>query len=187
MWNRHRQTREFVKPWLLRFFDQIRFYEVTAEELQKIRRDFPRGRYPLKIEEAHFCLADYRDFLTREQSSIDAFTSRRNVAFTEELHRWVESGQMQFDTAEAVADAAEVTALDEDCQLLVESPVAGNIWQLLVKPGDNVVAGDTLCVLESMKMEIEISAAEAGTVVKVLRQEGQPVAAGQALMVLATD
>lgn len=184
MWNRYRLTREFSKPWLLRFFDQIRFYEVTAEELQKIRRDFPRGRYPLKIEETYFCLADYREFLAREQSSIDAFVSRRNTAFAEELHRWVESGQMQFDSADVVADTAETAELNEDCHL-VESPVAGNIWQLLVKPGDKVAAGDTLCVLESMKMEIEVSAAESGTVTKILRQEGQAVAAGQALVVLA--
>ena len=38
MWNRYRQTAEFSQPWLLRFFDQIRFYEVSAEELQQIRR-----------------------------------------------------------------------------------------------------------------------------------------------------
>jgi len=51
MWNRYRQTEEFKKPWLLRFFDQIRFYPVTSEELTQIRKDFPRGDYPLKIQE----------------------------------------------------------------------------------------------------------------------------------------
>ena len=51
MWNRYRDLEAFHgKPWLLRFFDQIRFYPVSAEELLKIRRDFPLGRYPLKIE-----------------------------------------------------------------------------------------------------------------------------------------
>mgnify|MGYP006196249221 FL=1 len=186
MWNRHRQTREFSKPWLLRFFDQIRFYEVTADELQKIRRDFPRGGYPLKIEETHFSLAGYREFLAREQPSIDTFVERRNAAFAEELQRWVDTGQMQYETIEAATDAAESTELDEDCHL-VESPVAGNIWRLLVKPGDKVVAGDTLCVLESMKMEIEVSASESGTVTKVLRQEGQAVAAGQGVVILAAN
>src|SRR5690606_27018317 len=42
MWNRYRQTKEFAQPWLLNFFDQIRFYEVSQEELQRIRRDFPQ-------------------------------------------------------------------------------------------------------------------------------------------------
>src|SRR5690606_37135752 len=49
MWNRYRTTEAFTKPWLLRFFDQIRFYEVSAGELQRIRRDFPKGDYPLKV------------------------------------------------------------------------------------------------------------------------------------------
>jgi hypothetical protein len=48
MWNRFRRTAEFEagKPWLLRFFDPIRFYPLTAAELERIRRDFPLGRYP---------------------------------------------------------------------------------------------------------------------------------------------
>ena len=44
MWNRYRQTEAFDQPWLLRFFDQIRFYEVSHEELNQIRRDFPKGQ-----------------------------------------------------------------------------------------------------------------------------------------------
>src|SRR5690554_7713909 len=54
MWNRYRQTRGFAEVWLLRFFDQIRFYEVSQEELQRIRRDFPQGRYSLRSEESAF-------------------------------------------------------------------------------------------------------------------------------------
>lgn len=181
MWNRYRQTREFTKPWLLRFFDQIRFYEVSAEELQRIRREFPRGRYPLKIEETEFCLGDYRDFLARERQSIDAFTAVRNSAFEQELQRWVESGQMHFDSGLSVeAETADTT----EAGLAVESPVAGNIWQILVQPGDKVSLGDTVCILESMKMEIEVNATESGVVKKILRQQGQAVAAGQVIVML---
>jgi urea carboxylase len=44
MWNRYREVAAFDgKPWLLRFFDQIRFYPVSADELLRIRRDFPSG------------------------------------------------------------------------------------------------------------------------------------------------
>jgi urea carboxylase len=68
MWNRYRQTAEFKQPWLLNFFDQIRFYEVSSEELKQIRRDFPQGRYPLKIEESqfHFYHQCFSSFDTRE-------------------------------------------------------------------------------------------------------------------------
>ncbi|MCS5946678.1 carboxyltransferase domain-containing protein [Klebsiella variicola subsp. variicola] len=42
MWNRYHEVADFAgKPWLLRFFDQLRFYPVSADELLEIRRDFP--------------------------------------------------------------------------------------------------------------------------------------------------
>jgi len=58
MWNRYRQTDSFRDghPWLLRFFDQIRFYEVSEEQLLEHRRDFPLGRFDVKIEETTFTL-----------------------------------------------------------------------------------------------------------------------------------
>ena len=57
MWNRYRQTDAFDQPWLLRFFDQIRFYEVSHEELNQIRRDFPKGHYPIQVEDTTFSLS----------------------------------------------------------------------------------------------------------------------------------
>src|SRR5204863_5746532 len=50
MWNRFRDTPDFGgKPWLLRFFDQIRFHPVSADELMRMRNGFPFGRHPLRI------------------------------------------------------------------------------------------------------------------------------------------
>ncbi|MGK2911564.1 MAG: urea carboxylase, partial [Sphingobium sp.] len=56
VWNTHRQTDAFIegKPWLLRFFDQIRFYPVTAEELMRHREDFLTGLFQLRVEETTF-------------------------------------------------------------------------------------------------------------------------------------
>ena len=62
MWNRHRQTAAFPQPWLLRFFDQIQFYEVDEVELARIREDFPLGHFPIEIEETDFNLVDYQAF-----------------------------------------------------------------------------------------------------------------------------
>ncbi len=183
MWNRHRQTREFSQPWLLRFFDQIRFYEVSQEELLQIRRDFPLGRYPLKIEKSEFSLADYQQFLQQEQCGIEAFTAERQQAFAEELTRWQAAGQLQLgETAEAAAPPEALQLADDDHP--VESPVAGSIWQAKVSAGDRVRTGQVLYVLESMKMEIEIAAPAAGTVQRMLFNEGQAVAAGQAVAVI---
>ena len=181
MWNRYRKTRVFNQPWLLRFFDQIRFYEVSHEELNQIRRDFPKGDYPLKVEETTFSLSAYQQFLDDNQQDIATFTDVRNQAFDEELQRWVDSGQINFQSEqnlEADNGAEEVDGTP------VESPVAGNIWKLNVSEGDHVQKGDVVAVLESMKMEIEIYAPGSGNVITVSRQEGQQINAGQAIMVL---
>ncbi|WP_416391826.1 urea carboxylase [Alloalcanivorax xenomutans] len=181
MWNRYRTTEAFTKPWLLRFFDQIRFYEVSAGELQRIRRNFPKGDYPLKVEETTFSLNAYQDFLRRNDDSIRAFTGQRNQAFEEELQRWVESGQIHFESQQDL-NGDDGDGLPEGTP--VESPTAGNIWQLNVAEGDNVEAGQVVAILESMKMEIEVTAPEAGQVLHIARQEGQQINAGQSIMVL---
>ena len=93
MWNSWKTTAEFEpgSPWLLRFFDQIRFYPVSAEELLDIRKDFPLGRYPLKIEQQEFRLADYEAFLTSIAGESAAFKQRQQAAFDAERERWAAS------------------------------------------------------------------------------------------------
>lgn len=184
MWNRYNQTREFSQPWLLRFFDQIRFYEVSSEELKQIRHDFPKGRYGIRIEETSFCLKDYLEFLATNEGDIEAFTTQREQAFSEELQRWIESGQINFESDQDLASSeGDEKALPESC-VAIESPVAGNVWKMLVKPGDEIKEGQPMVVLESMKMEFEIVAPHDGRVYAVSREEGSQVNAGQPLLVL---
>ena len=183
MWNKYRQTKEFSQPWLLRFFDQIRFYEVDAEELVEIRKQFPLGRYPLKIEETTFSLNDYQTFLQEHNTSINEFVGVREKAFAQELLRWKESGQINFSI-----DIPEVETLDdhnlEPNSVAIESHVAGNIWKWQVEEGESVQEGQVVCILESMKMEIEVLASCAGILMKKNKVEGQQTAAGQTLGVI---
>jgi urea carboxylase len=75
MWNTWRQTKNFKDgaPWLLRFFDRIRFFPVSAEELLAARADFLHGRYEVEVEESSFRLSDYFAFLKANEPEIDAF------------------------------------------------------------------------------------------------------------------
>ncbi len=182
MWNRYRTTVEFKQPWLLNFFDQIRFYEVTSEELKQIRRDFPQGRYSLNIEESQFSLHEYEDFISNNAESISSFTKRREQAFDEELARWHANGQFNYEEKEIVEDSNEVEIPDD--AIRVDSSVSGSVWQSLVNVGQIVKAGDVLLVLESMKMEINITAPCAGKVTQILKAEGARIQAGQTLVVL---
>lgn len=183
MWNRYQQTAEFSKPWLLRFFDQIRFYEVSADELKQIRADFPQGRYPLRIEETSFSLADYQAFLAANQQQIDAFVSRRDAAFDAELQRWIASGQINYQPPELSGGDGDDDALKEG-ERAIESPVSGSLWQLKVAVGDQIRAGDAVAVVESMKMEIELTSSVSGRITAIRRQLGQAVSAGQPLLVV---
>ena len=182
MWNRYRQTREFDQPWLLRFFDQIRFYEVSHEELQEIRRDFPQGRYPLRIEESEFSLHEYEAFIAEHEDGISQFREQREAAFAAELDNWHRTGQFNFEPEEAQAE--DDTASWPDDATVIDSPVAGSVWQSQVNVGDEVSEGQVLMILESMKMEIPVHATSAGKVTQTLRQAGDPVRAGQALLII---
>jgi urea carboxylase len=187
MWNRYKQTDVFTggKPWLLRFFDQIRFYPVGEQELLKIREDFPLGRYPLRIEETTFSLRDYNGFLEKNAASIAAFKSKQQAAFDAERERWKAAGQSDYaaETADANAGADAPRELPANGRA-VASQLAGNVWKIPVKPGDKVAEGDALVIVESMKMEFPIAAPCAGKVLQVFCKEGSQVSAGQDLIVL---
>ena len=184
MWNRYRQTQEFTQPWLLRFFDQIKFFEVSHDELLQIRRDFPKGMYPLKIEESAFSLKQYNDYLTANKLAIEDFTQQRQTAFDAELKRWVESGQINFESGQDIANDIGAEEILADNCVAIESHVAGNIWKVLVKPGDVIQEGQPLVIIESMKMEIDVVSPVSGVVTTVVKGEGSQVAAGQRLLVL---
>ncbi|MFI8744464.1 urea carboxylase [Pseudomonas sp. NPDC077186] len=184
MWNRYRAVAAFDgKPWLLRFFDQIRFYPVSAEELLRIRRDFPLGRYELRIEHSGLHLADYQAFLDREAEGIAAFRGQQRAAFDAERQRWIDSGQAHFEVEEVAAELGDDAPLGAG-QHGIDSHIAGNLWQVQVEQGARVEAGDVLVILESMKMEIPLTAPVAGTVREVRVQPGSPVRAGQRVVVL---
>ncbi len=184
MWNRYRMTADFAgQHYLLRFFDQIRFYEVSADELLRIRADFPLGRYPLKIDETELSLADYQDFLATEASSIEQFRGQQRAAFQAERERWREGGAVEDSFEPPVEKDVERQPL-KDNEVAVEGEIAGSLWQVKVAPGTQVAAGDVLLIVESMKMEISMCAPCAGTVKEIYVAPGSPVRAGQRIAVI---
>jgi len=190
MWNRWRDARhgardfEPGKPWLLRFFDQIRFYPVSEAELARMRRDFPAGRCHVKIEHGSFSLGAYRRFLRDEADSIEAFRVQQRQAFHDERERWKASGQ-DGSLSELTMDAPPEDDTLPEGATAVGSPVPGSVWKVLVAAGDAVAEGQTLAVVESMKMEFPVLAPMTGQVQAVRCAEGGGVTAGQTVVVLA--
>lgn len=185
VWNRYRQTEDFRdgKPWLLRFFDQIRFYPVSEEELHVLRNDLITGRFRLRIEESALSLKQYNAFLQQHADSITDFKIRQQVAFEAERQRWEllpQSWNREDIPPDITPDEPDLPAGAK----AVYARVTGVLWSVPVKQGDMIQAGKTIAVIESMKMEFPADSPVSGMVIKMLVQQGGSVTAGQVLAVI---
>lgn len=66
----------------------------------------------------------------------------------------------------------------------VAAQITGTVWRIEKKPGENVLAGDVLLILESMKMELPVEAPVAGRLKELRCREAQPVAEGEVVAIL---
>ncbi|MEW6643406.1 MAG: urea carboxylase [Pseudomonadota bacterium] len=185
VWNTWRTTPVFAAghPWLLRFFDQIRFFPVEADELREAREAFPHGAYPLRIEETVFSYADHVARLAAGRDGIAAFKSRQQAAFEAERSRWkaLAIDEMRDDLA-AGAPAREADIPEGATGAFSEVP--GNVWKVLVVEGATVAAGEVLAIIESMKMEIAVPAPVGGKVAAVRIRPGQTLRAGDVVVLI---
>ncbi|MFE2299873.1 5-oxoprolinase/urea amidolyase family protein [Streptomyces sp. NPDC059445] len=187
VWSPWQQRGAFEQgsPWLLRFFDRIKWYPVEADELLELRADIISGRFVPRVEEGTFSLAAYEAFLAENAGSIAEFRSRQGDAFSAERDAWEAAGE--FTRAEA-AQSAPAPAVEVSVPAggrLIEAEFAASVWQLNVAPGEQVTAGQPLLALEAMKMESRVPAPIDGVVQRILTRPGAQVEAGTALLVLA--
>jgi urea carboxylase len=185
MWNTYRQTPDFPgeNRWLLRFFDQIRFYPVSAEELLEMRDAFPYGRFNVNTSSETLSLKSYSDFLRSIEPSAREFKLNQQAAFEAERERWRAAGESEESLAAEVPETQEELRLEPGA-FAIKSPAHASIWMVEVEPGQSVAVGGKVVVLEAMKMEIAVASPRAGTVTRVLCKAGAQVTAGQPLLIL---
>ena len=184
MWNPWRTTGVFRpgSPWLLRFFDRIRFYPVSAEELLDAREAFPHGRYPVRIEETTLSARQHFDFLAANAGEIATVRAGRRAAFEAEREAWKAAGlevAASFDDG-GPADQGDVPA----GQSGIATAVTGNVWKILVEPGATVTPGMPVVIVESMKMEMPVVADAGGVVTEIRCKPGRTVRAGDVVVVV---
>lgn len=180
IWNKFLKNAVFVenKPWLLRFFDQVRFYPVSEAELDTLRNDFREGRCNVLIEEEIFDLGKYNAFLARIEPELVTFRAQQKKAFDTEVAHWAsEAGNAATQEAEKIR--IEVVELSGS---VVSADITGNVWKLVVAAGTQVKAGDPLLILEAMKMEFHIAAPHDGIVKTFHCQPGMMINAGDPLV-----
>lgn len=97
----------------------------------------------------------------------------------------VAEGTVIEETAVASADAAPTSVTPDGDAEVVQAPLQGSVLSINVKPGDTVNTGDTVLVIEAMKLENEVVAAQDGVIQQVFVQEGQTVDAEDPLYSIA--
>jgi urea carboxylase len=182
IWNKFLKNPQFEpnKPWLLRFFDQISFYPVTEEALAQERESFREGRSAVRISEEIFDWAAYREFLELHAREIAKFRALQRAAFKTEVARWMQS---EPDPSPASpAGTSHETEIPNGHR--VSAQMHGIVWKVLVESGERVEVRQVLLIIEAMKMELVVSAPVAGVVKSARCKVGQPVSAGDILMVI---
>jgi urea carboxylase len=189
IWNSYRHLPPFEPgvPWLLRFFDRIHWYPVTSEELPDARADFAAGRFDVRVEPEVFHLRAYEEMLAREAESIAEFRVRQSAAFAAERAAWDAAGEFESrDDAEAMSAPVRTTFEVPVNGSLVTAPMTSNVWKVVVRPGDQVVAGQVMVIIEAMKTETPVLSPCDGAVVDVAVIPGMQVSTGAPLVVLAS-
>lgn len=189
VWSRYRHTAPFEpgSPWLLRFFDRISWYPVSAEELLELRADMAAGRGSVDITDGTFSLAEHDRFLADNADDIAAFRAQQATAFGAERAAWERAGE--FDRAERAATNAIVPQEDlvlGDGDQRVDAPFSSSVWKVDVAIGEQVVTGQPLLALEAMKMETVLRAPSDGVVTQILVSAGHLVDPGTPLVVVGT-
>ncbi|MCS7478417.1 urea carboxylase [Umezawaea endophytica] len=184
IWSGPRQYGPFEPgvPWLLRFFDRVEFYPVEPDELLDMRADLRAGRAELAIGPGEFVLADHERFLEEHAEQIAAFRAKQAAAFESERLAWRAAGEFDPRPEPGPPSPEEVSVPPGGC--LVEAPLSASVWRIDARPGDAVVAGQALVLLEAMKLEVVVRAPVDGVVADVLVTPGQHLTAGQALVVV---
>jgi urea carboxylase len=195
VWSRYGEGPHFDSstPWLLRFFDRIRWYPVDADTLLDMRAEARAGRLELEVDDGEFRRTDYRALLERERPEIEAFRWHRQAAFDAERAAWEAGGE--FARVDEVLTAADRLDTGEgalggplpDYAVVVEASTHACVWRLDVTEGETVAPGTVLVSLEAMKLETSVVAPVGGTVARVLCREGQVVSPGAPLVVLVAD
>lgn len=185
-------------PWLLRFFDRIKFFPVGDDELEDLRSEFRKGRYKIEILQETFSFKDYLSYCEENKESILKFEKKRVAAYEAERAKWEAEGEGESSAAAEHArgdngreSSGSLPALDADDRppfsIGVPAGMAANVWAVHKKNGDLISKGDYLFSLESMKVEIDIEAPESGIVQGITVEKGDIVSPDQELCIVVSN
>ncbi|ODV88470.1 hypothetical protein CANCADRAFT_146769 [Tortispora caseinolytica NRRL Y-17796] len=169
------------RPWLVDPFDIIEYYPISEEELDKLSEEVKHGRYTIDITQSVFNHGEYCKWMEENKTSIDEY-QKHVMEGTEEIAKLIQVANDELEQS-SMSNAIEDEDFGEDA-VMVYGEVAGRFWKGLVQPGDKVVKGQGLIVVEAMKTEMTVTAPQDGEVLKVCHKSGDFVEAGDLVAVL---
>lgn len=176
------------RPWLLSDFDFVRFVAVDQAEYDEILASFLAGTYKFDVTEAEFDAADQQRFLDSVKDEAREFEAKQAVALKEcqdreeQLFAEWRKGQDEKN-ATGAADLTSSEKWERDTNAIVlRASLAGSVWKVVAKEGDEIEADELAVVLEAMKSEISIRAPERFKVEAIFKAPGSTVSPGDALL-----
>lgn len=170
----------------MNFFDRLKFYPCSADEILEFRDDFLRGKFHIEIEETTFHLGEYKEYLESIKESAAKFKAHQEASFEAERQRWIEQGLDHFvsETEDVQQDRDDV--LPDGCEP-VNATIPGSVWKVLAEEGQTVKKGDPIAVLESMKMEFPVESEYNGVIEKIYIKTSQQLSAGQMVAAIRAE
>eukprot|EP00941_MAST-03F_sp_MAST-3F-sp1_P002360 g2360.t1 len=194
IWNTYAINESFAsaRPWLLRMFDQVRFYEVSDDELESMIEPFRNGVIDIDIEEKDFSLSEYNDFIKKPDviAETEVFLERQKIATDIELEKekmyWQKEKLQPKEETSTSSNVEESTLqlIDHEGYDVVSADFTANVWAVNFESGSHVEKGDTVLVLECMKMEHEIVANASGILTDILVKTGEIANQGRPLFII---
>jgi urea carboxylase len=187
IWNKYTNNSCFKsgEPWLLKFFDQVQYYQVSDDELEEMRQKFANGILPIEIEETEIRPKEINKFLKSIEKEVVEFKAKQNVAFEKELKHWQDSGMIGGEESNDNHNESPVdeTIIPEDC-FAVHAHAGGSVWDILVAEKDEVEQGKPIVILEAMKTEIKVDINLPGIIQEIKVKKGQLVNQGDILFIV---
>jgi urea carboxylase len=198
------------RPWLFQDFDLIDFERVSEAEMDSLLLKFRSGTYEWQWEKAEFDMAEHNKLLVDTADEVKEIRAAQakaqeemTAAETESLKKWRQEkakGKVDESSVEAMLNGESSASARErlyaDTPFIdpaissIDAPTASNVWKVMVKAGDTISAGQTLAILEAMKMEINVdipAGMPCAKVERVLVQPGEVVKAGDRLALLRSS
>lgn len=175
-------------PWLLQFFDHVKFYLVDDDELIEKRKLYSLGKFKLEIENIMFSFKDYKNFIEKNKDSIFEFEVKHSINAISKKIDWNlyrNEGKVLNSCHEKKIENAEYVCKHlSDCSF-IKSSTAGILYDIKVNIGDHVRKGQTIMQVELMKMNINVITPREGTVKTIFKESNCMIHPGDLLCAIS--